>query len=72
MVYLMEEWANWDAIHRRNVCVYNDAVEAQAEADQRNEHNKTKRYPTSFFYVGDGTNDGVQSLGPVTRTSYGR
>jgi hypothetical protein len=68
----MERWATWDGIHSRNVGVYNSAEEAQAEADRRNaDRGTSKTFRTSFFLVGDGTT-GYESLGPVTRTSYGQ
>jgi hypothetical protein len=68
MVYLMETWANWDAVHVRNVAGYDSEPEAQAEADRRN--NAASQFKNSHFYVGDGTNR-LESLGPATRTAYG-
>jgi hypothetical protein len=69
MAYLMERWATWDGIHTQTVGEYESPEAAQAEAETRNSNSRI--YRTSVFFVGDGTNH-YESLGPVTRTSYGQ
>ena len=69
MAYLMERWATWDGIHTQTVGKYDTPEAAQTEAETRNANSKV--YRTSVFFVGDGA-DRYESLGPVTRTSYGR
>ena len=69
MAYLMERWATWDGIHTRKVGEFESPEAARTEAETRNANSKI--YRTSYFFVGDGANQ-YESLGPVTRTSYGQ